>query len=169
MKFLGWKKNPIDHRHGAFSLNYLYLFKMVVRFNFHFCQDLWHVISMGNSLAASSKFNRQNHNCSKLEFYNKVKSSQGGDELLSCSFGSWCREQRLICGFSDRADYTSNRQSFLQFNGSPNKPDTTEGRFFQTGFRYVLGIIIIIMMLRKNYIPHSVQIVRKVNEYECLH
>ncbi|BFZ22286.1 hypothetical protein BsWGS_25325 [Bradybaena similaris] len=90
---------------------------------------------MGNSLSPSSKFGRHNRSCSKVEFYKKVKYSQGGDELLSCSFGSWCREQRLICGFSDKADYTSNRQSLLQFNGSPNKPDTTEGRFFRSGFR----------------------------------
>ncbi|CAG5132440.1 unnamed protein product, partial [Candidula unifasciata] len=97
---------------------------------------------MGNSLSPSSKFSRHNHSYSKLEFYKKVKSSHGGEELLSCSFGSWCREHRLICGFSDKADYTSNRQSLLQFNGSLNKPDTTEGRFFRSGFRSRSELII---------------------------
>ncbi|KAH9524409.1 hypothetical protein Btru_054459 [Bulinus truncatus] len=51
------------------------------------------------------------------------------------SFGSWCRDQRFVCGFSDKADYTSNRHSLLQMNSSFNKPDTTEGRFFRCGFK----------------------------------
>ncbi|GFO19758.1 hypothetical protein PoB_004626300 [Plakobranchus ocellatus] len=71
----------------------------------------------------------------KREFYSKVKSSPAGTELLSCSFGSWCKRQRIVCGFSDRADYTSNRQPLLKLNGSPTRADTTEGRYFQCHFR----------------------------------
>ncbi|KAK3761464.1 hypothetical protein RRG08_045691 [Elysia crispata] len=71
----------------------------------------------------------------KREFYSTVKSSPAGAELLSCSFGTWCKHQRNVCGFSDRADYTSNRQPLLKLNGSPTRADTTEGRYFQCHFK----------------------------------
>ena len=71
----------------------------------------------------------------KREFYSTVKSSPAGAELLSCSFGTWCKRQRNVCGFSDRADYTSNRQPLLKLNGSPTRADTTEGRYFQCHFK----------------------------------
>ena len=90
---------------------------------------------MGNSITNSSNERQRNKKNSKFEFYHKLKSSEVGEELLTCSFGAWCREQRQVCGFSDKADYTSSRHSMLQPNGSPNRPDTTEGRFFRSGFK----------------------------------
>ncbi|XP_005094464.1 uncharacterized protein LOC101857239 [Aplysia californica] len=90
---------------------------------------------MGNSVTHSPREGRKGKKNSKVEFYNKLKTSHVGDELLTCSFGAWCREQRQVCGFSDKADYTSSRHSLLQLNGSPNRPDTTEGRFFRSGFK----------------------------------
>ena len=90
--------------------------------------------TMGNTVTNSSREKKSKKNC-KVEFYNKLKTSEVGQELVACSFGAWCREQRKVCGFSDKADYTSSRHSLLQPSGSPNRPDTTEGRFFRSGFK----------------------------------
>ncbi|XP_059140160.1 uncharacterized protein LOC131928227 [Physella acuta] len=84
---------------------------------------------MGNTW--TSKLNEK---CNKLDFYQKVKSKPAGEELITCSFGSWCRRQKNDCGFSDQADYTSNRNCLLHLNGSL-KADTMEGRFFRSGFK----------------------------------
>ncbi|KAK6970813.1 hypothetical protein BgiMline_026503 [Biomphalaria glabrata] len=87
---------------------------------------------MGNR---TSKSRKKHTAANKLEFYARLKAAQAGHEVDMFSFGSWCRQQRFVCGFSDKADYTSNRQSLLQMNSSFNKPDTTEGRFFRCGFK----------------------------------
>ncbi|CAL1536216.1 unnamed protein product [Lymnaea stagnalis] len=90
---------------------------------------------MGNTLTFSSHSKKKPQVSNKIDFYKLLTSSATCDELMSCSFGSWCRDHRFICGFSDQADYTSNRQPLLQLNGSLNKPDTMEGRFFRCGFK----------------------------------
>ena len=115
--------------------SYIYIWNRRNYFSNIFSLQIQFLIqTMGNTVTNSSREKKSKKNC-KVEFYNKLKTSEVGQELVACSFGAWCREQRKVCGFSDKADYTSSRHSLLQPSGSPNRPDTTEGRFFRSGFK----------------------------------
>ncbi|XP_076456190.1 uncharacterized protein LOC143290541 [Babylonia areolata] len=68
------------------------------------------------------------------EFYRRMTDGKRGQLLHVCSYGKWTRSHHTMCGFTDRADYTTQRDSHQRY-GILVKPDTTEGRYFSVTWK----------------------------------
>ncbi|KAK7092440.1 uncharacterized protein [Littorina saxatilis] len=68
------------------------------------------------------------------DFYRHMCEGNRGQLLHVCSYGKWTRAHRVMCGFTDSADYTTPRDSHQRY-GILVKPDTTEGRYFSVAWK----------------------------------
>lgn len=77
----------------------------------------------------------------QVSFYQHMCNGKRGQLLHSCSYGKWTRFHHTMCGFTDRADYTTPRDSHQRY-GILVKPDTTDGRYFSVSWKTNTGILL---------------------------
>ncbi|PVD37276.1 hypothetical protein C0Q70_04273 [Pomacea canaliculata] len=68
------------------------------------------------------------------DFYQQMCLGKRGQLLHVCSYSKWTHTRRIQCGFTDRADYTTPRDSHHRY-GILVKPDTTNGRYFSVTWK----------------------------------
>ncbi|XP_041371697.1 uncharacterized protein LOC121385196 [Gigantopelta aegis] len=82
---------------------------------------------MGNIGGSRLKDKDRDKTC--FQFYDRLLLATPGQLMYSCSYTKWVRSKRSVCGFTDKVDYTSTRETYRR-TGILVKPDTLEGRFF---------------------------------------